>query len=1038
MEKPILSALLCIISVCPANAQQPLPYQQDFSELSNQHLIYPAGWQGLAFSHGINDTTLTQLALRAGTANSTSGGIYYYGSGIGWLNTNTNDYAITLAINSSKTENIILQYDIKTIRNPYDNLKNTRINEAIVQYKVNETNQFINLNNSKYLSDTLSAFKTIKVTLPYACNNKALIQLRWLSKDLSGTGNRPAFEIDNIFIYSAGKDSTAPDLIKISPFQTSVYPVSILQAEFDEPLQVGDGNIYITDLTNQKTDTLNIKDKSITISDQTIIIKRILSSKHQYQITTDSGIVKDFYGNSFNGIGKETNWNFNTDLTDYLFSFDDCGGNNYSSFSVKGPQHWVCKGNIIQMNGFENKPIENEDWLISPELDISNFNYPVLSYTAKKEFEGPDLELNISGTYKDGDPRMADWKGVYSRWPVNADSGFMKIKDINLAAFKNSKIRIAFVYNSDKIQQAARWSVAEISVKDVVAEPLPCLTLDRNEIDFGAVKTGNPSTEIVHCYVENLLTNIELQAPEGFELSIDGEHFTNRIKWSVGANTLYIRFVPREVNKSWSGELIFRYKDLKLGALRLKGNTYRSLKVVNWNIEWFGSPSAKPDNDSLQQANVFTILKKLDADIYGLAEIVDTNRLREVVQQLPGYKYVISSYADSLSGPLQKLAFVYKTGVCRFIGARNLLRYNSSDKAFYNWASGRFPFLMQVEVHEQKDTMLLNLVLVHAKANTGDQVAAWQRRKDGVRELKDTLDRYFATANVLLLGDFNDDLTKSIANGNMVTGSSWKDFLEDEKYLALTLPLSMKAEQSTIAFPSMIDHVIATNGLMVADRGVAKVGKEVKDWIFAYGTTTSDHYPIITYYNWEIMGNPYPVRDLTAQAEDDHIIIRWDMPYQINCENITVERQRDRFYESVAVLPGTINGSTKQENHYWVRDLEAHSGINYYRLKIRGTNNELRYTSPIFVFKPDKDRTLKSIWRIFGGQLQYWIDWTQRERVSIQLIDLHGRISYQEITNLEQGYNYKTIVIDQLPTGIYFLRVKSGGQDLVMRILVNH
>jgi len=90
------------------------------------------------------------------------------------------------------------------------------------------------------------------------------------------------------------------------------------------------------------------------------------------------------------------------------------------------------------------------------------------------------------------------------------------------------------------------------------------------------------------------------------------------------------------------------------------------------------------------------------------------------------------------------------------------------------------------------------------------------------------------------------------------------------------------------------------------------------------------------------------------------------------------------------------------------------------------------------VFVIDKDLWLKLLWCIFGHQLQYWMDWPREGQASVQLIDVQGHIRYQERTVLIKGRNYKTIDINQLPTGIYFLRVQSGNQVQVSKILVNH
>ena len=58
-----------------------------------------------------------------------------------------------------------------------------------------------------------------------------------------------------------------------------------------------------------------------------------------------------------------------------------------------------------------------------------------------------------------------------------------------------------------------------------------------------------------------------------------------------------------------------------------------TLEIVNWNLEFFGdTPSDLPE----EMIKTKTIMDSLDADIYALVEIVNTDSLNRLVQSLQG------------------------------------------------------------------------------------------------------------------------------------------------------------------------------------------------------------------------------------------------------------------------------------------------------------------------------------------------------------------------------------------------------------------
>lgn len=289
-----------------------------------------------------------------------------------------------------------------------------------------------------------------------------------------------------------------------------------------------------------------------------------------------------------------------------------------------------------------------------------------------------------------------------------------------------------------------------------------------------------------------------------------------------------------------------------------------TLKVVNWNIEWFGSNSGGPADNNLQEANVKTVIQNLNADVYAFVEVVDVTRLQNIVNSMPGYSFIVSDFCSggssvSSCASAQKLAFVYRTSKVNKIKSYAVLKAGGSANASYNWASGRFPFLMEADVILNNAMSRFLFTVIHAKANTGttsEKIIAYNRRRDGIAELRDSFNTQYPTANFILSGDYNDDLDKTITTEILPeTTSSYNPVLtQPDKYIPVTLPLSLAAQNSTAFFPDVIDHVTLSNEMnnyYVANS--AKIMKtEVESWVANYSTTTSDHYPVQTKYYFDV------------------------------------------------------------------------------------------------------------------------------------------------------------------------------------------
>jgi len=219
---------------------QAIPYSQNFSGLLHTSTTYPAGWQGWKVSSAATNTYQTvaatgdQALIASSSASSNSGGVHNYNGKIGELASGSTNPAIALALVTTGSSNIKVTYDIMVIRNPYDGGANNRINEATLQYRVGNTGAFTTLTGIEYQSGTTLQTttgvttpqnpQTKSITLPSACDNQPIVQIRWISKDVTGVGSRPSFAVDNVSVDADNDNDTYVSSLDCNDNDATIYP----------------------------------------------------------------------------------------------------------------------------------------------------------------------------------------------------------------------------------------------------------------------------------------------------------------------------------------------------------------------------------------------------------------------------------------------------------------------------------------------------------------------------------------------------------------------------------------------------------------------------------------------------------------------------------------------------------------------------------------------------------------------------------------------------------------------------------------------
>jgi endonuclease/exonuclease/phosphatase family metal-dependent hydrolase len=246
------------------------------------------------------------------------------------------------------------------------------------------------------------------------------------------------------------------------------------------------------------------------------------------------------------------------------------------------------------------------------------------------------------------------------------------------------------------------------------------------------------------------------------------------------------------------------------------------LALLTWNIEWFQDPERGPADDARQLEAVQGVLAQARADLAGLQEISVPARLAALLEHMPQYALAVSSYEWP-----QQTALLYRPAHFELVAARVVAGLDDA---------GRPP--LEVEL-VAADGSALTVIVVHAKAGGDD--ASWQRRARFAEGLERHLDALLGP--VIVLGDFNDGFTRSIAAGRP---SPYARFSAGSGYGAPTAALEGGAERSTV-WGETVDHILLSDGL--AARIDPQSVDVLRDELLArdprFWDDVSDHAPVV-------------------------------------------------------------------------------------------------------------------------------------------------------------------------------------------------
>ena len=437
---------------------------------------------------------------------------------------------------------------------------------------------------------------------------------------------------------------------------------------------------------------------------------------------------------------------------------------------------------------------------------------------------------------------------------------------------------------------------------------------------------------------------------------------------------------------------IFKLLTITLFAFSLFAKSQNNeFKITTWNVEWLSCNQNGPTDENLQINNAAKVIKALNTDIVAMQEIGTSSSYATIdtlVKRL-GNEWAGSIVPWSADNCDQNQAIVYRKSKVQLVSATLMSNAGSS----YNWSSGRFPVLYNLNLIAGTNTIPVALINIHAKA-TGDE-SSYSRRKAASESLKALLDgSTYNTKNVILLGDYNDYLTGTQCDNCSPAVSPYNNFLLDtQNYKGLTGSLWDPGYNSPV-----IDNIIISNELFSNYTNNVLRETTAAQTVSSFTSTTSDHYPVSAVFSFAGGG---------------------DGGGNTGCENFS-------FSETFGESLGNFSAFSAEGTQTWGWDSRYGAVMSGYQNSVANLNNDW-LISPALDLSGNSAATLSFEHAVnFGGS----------ESDLLQNHTLWITDSYN--TTQAPASNWTKLNISTMPSGNSWTFVNSGDINIPANMLKNN
>nr|NQU93001.1 DUF5017 domain-containing protein [Bacteroidota bacterium] len=158
---------------------------------------------------------------------------------------------------------------------------------------------------------------------------------------------------------------------------------------------------------------------------------------------------------------------------DIMFTTFDESWEEWTAINITGDQVWDRDNTFgidgtpcAKMSGYEGTTFENEDWLISPMLDLSDYKNEKISFFNAYSYNGIALEFKISMDYDGGgSPKDFTWTNLTGE--VIWSGGFFswtESGEVDISSYAENTCYVAFVFQCTATESST-WEIDNILLK---------------------------------------------------------------------------------------------------------------------------------------------------------------------------------------------------------------------------------------------------------------------------------------------------------------------------------------------------------------------------------------------------------------------------------------------------------------------------------------------------------------------------------------------------------------------------------------------
>ncbi len=254
-----------------------------------------------------------------------------------------------------------------------------------------------------------------------------------------------------------------------------------------------------------------------------------------------------------------------------------------------------------------------------------------------------------------------------------------------------------------------------------------------------------------------------------------------------GSDTVYYRISANAGISNSQTSSIVKEKPGTLSLTNLYFGTESSFEILTWNIQNF--PRKNGDTIiSLAQA-----IKALQVDIIAFQEVESSSSFSALIDSIDNYQgfRANSAYADL------DIAYLYNTTTVIIDSIYEI--YSRESSAF-----PRRPLVMRCHWREVPLVVINN----HFKAYEDSESRA--RRLEASELLVEYIQNYFDDENVIIVGDFNDEVTD---NQNYNVFQPFIELSSSFQFADMSIANGSSSQWSYPTWPSHIDHIIISDEL---------------------------------------------------------------------------------------------------------------------------------------------------------------------------------------------------------------------------------